>query len=457
MRNNFVNIFNLIILISFTSASKLIFISFDGFRHDYIEMYDLYNIKKLFLNEGVHIKNGLKNAFTTVTFPNHLTLATGLYPETHGIVANSMYDPNLNETFYAFTTKDNDTKWFAQNDLTNPIWTLNQLQNGKSAIIGGFPGANVPFKAQRPFYSEDYKNQLDWYEKINRIISLFSNNSINLGVLYFPEPDETGHEFGPMSNEIKKILRDIDLILGYLVIRLQDSGMDDVNIIVSSDHGMDTASFNKSIDLSDYIDVNLFKSYGGLTQINIFPNDMKNLDFIYESLKQIPNYNVFKRDQVPERFNYKQNERIGPIVMFGDVGYETFRANRSQFNWKSWKGDHGGDNDVLSMHPVFIARGPIFKKNFTLTKIVNSVDVYPLMCHILGLKYGVINGTLQNISHLLVDDYTFLNFGYMIDNLLNMAFIILFLFLLILFFRIKTEFVNNKNKFTFNSTTTRIF
>lgn len=317
--------------------SKLILISFDGFRHDYIETHNLFFIKKYFLNRGVRVKNGLINAFTTVTFPNHMTLATGLYAETHGIVANSMFDPVINETFYAFGSKDNDTKWFAQNEITMPIWTLNQIFSGKSAIVGGFPGANVPFANQTPFYTEDYNNKLDWYEKVNRIVELFANKKINFGVLYFPEPDETGHQFGPYSDEVRAILEKIDLLIGYLMIRLEDLNLlNTINVIITSDHGMDTASYSKSIDLSDYVDVNLFNIYGGLTQINIFPKNMSDLDFIYNSLKNIPNYNVFKHDQMPDRFNYKQNERIGPIVMFGDVGYETFKTNRSRFNWKSW-------------------------------------------------------------------------------------------------------------------------
>lgn len=319
------------------TESKLILISFDGFRHDYIDTHNLFYINKYFLNNGVRVKNGLTNAFTTVTFPNHVTLATGLYPETHGIVANSMFDPIINESFYAFGPKDNDTNWFAQNEITMPIWILNQIYLGKSAIVGGFPSANVPFANQTVFYSEDYANKLDWHDKVNRIVNLFANESINFGVLYFPEPDETGHQFGPYSDEIKSILEKIDLLVGYLMISLENLGLlDTINVIITSDHGMDTASYNKSVDLSDYVDVNLFNIYGGLTQVNIFPKNLSHLDFIYNSLKNIPHYNVFKQDQVPARFNYRHNHRIGPIVMFGDVGYETFRANRSKFNWKSW-------------------------------------------------------------------------------------------------------------------------
>ena len=61
---------------------------------------------------------------------------------------------------------------------------------------------------------------------------------------------------------------------------------DRLNLIITSDHGMDSASFEKSIDLNDYVDINKFDSYGGLTQINIFPKNCKDL-----SVKKINHLN----------------------------------------------------------------------------------------------------------------------------------------------------------------------
>lgn len=34
-------------------------------------------------------------SFPSKTFPNHYTMATGLYPESHGIVDNFLYDPTV--------------------------------------------------------------------------------------------------------------------------------------------------------------------------------------------------------------------------------------------------------------------------------------------------------------------------------------------------------------------------
>lgn len=77
-------------------------ISLDGFRYDYLEKIkhkegeaSIKNFTRL-INEGVYVKDGIKNAFITKTFPNHWTLVTGMYEESHGLIGNVMYDPIRN-------------------------------------------------------------------------------------------------------------------------------------------------------------------------------------------------------------------------------------------------------------------------------------------------------------------------------------------------------------------------
>jgi len=116
-----IKIFLVLLLISFidcstistkTSSSPppplLLLISFDGFRWDYPDIYKLPNFDSI-LKRGVRVKH-IDNSFATVTFPSHFTMATGLYEETHGIVANQIYDPILNEV--AGQSTMNHTKWW---------------------------------------------------------------------------------------------------------------------------------------------------------------------------------------------------------------------------------------------------------------------------------------------------------------------------------------------------------
>jgi predicted AlkP superfamily pyrophosphatase or phosphodiesterase len=261
----------------------LLLISFDGFRWDYLENYTLNNFQEYFIQNGVKVHTGLRNAFTTVTFPNHWTIATGLYPESHGIVANVIYDNELNETYYDFGPLDNKTEWFGQNQNAVPIWILNQLQgkeSRRSGIMGAYPGSNVPIANTTAYVTFDYEleSQLNWFRKVDMLVNWYMDdkNPINFGVLYFPEPDDTGHQFGPYSIEISKMIHNCDYVIGYLIQKLKMVGLyDQMNIIITSDHGMDTATEDHSLNLNEYVDISKFNSYGGLTQINIFPHDRK--------------------------------------------------------------------------------------------------------------------------------------------------------------------------------------
>lgn len=87
-----------------------------------------------------------------------------------------------------------------------------------------------------------------------------------------------------------------------------------------------------------------------------------------------------------------------------------------------------------------MASGPVFKKNYTQEKIAFSVDVYPLMCYILGIKHGIINGTLDNFKELIVEDFK--QYSFYLDNLFNMGFLIFFIFFLIIFVQFKLTFLD---------------
>jgi predicted AlkP superfamily pyrophosphatase or phosphodiesterase len=91
-----------------SSLPILLLISFDGFRWDYPDLYNLPNFNSL-IQRGVRVEY-IENNFATVTFPLHFTIVTGLYEETHGIVANTIYDSKLNATTTIYTM--NDTKWW---------------------------------------------------------------------------------------------------------------------------------------------------------------------------------------------------------------------------------------------------------------------------------------------------------------------------------------------------------
>jgi ectonucleotide pyrophosphatase/phosphodiesterase family protein 5 len=66
-------------------------------------------------------------------------------------------------------------------------------------------------------------------------------------------------------------------------------------------------------------------------------------------------------------------------------------------------GNHGYNNSLPSMHPIFVAHGPAFKKNFT-ARPFNTVDIYSLICHIINIDPLPNDGSLDNVKHVLADD-----------------------------------------------------
>ena len=180
------------------------------------------------MREGVKVNGGLNNVFPTYTLPNLWTLATGLYPESHGLVSNEFYDPLMKtELRNVSDREENDV--YNQKNISIPIWILNQLNQTserKSANLGGYPGSNVKIMNMSVAYSEFHLDETRWFERIDRLVELFTmeqSERINLGVLYFLEPDLTGHNYGPYSNEIAKTLLRCDALVGYLIQRLNET------------------------------------------------------------------------------------------------------------------------------------------------------------------------------------------------------------------------------------------
>lgn len=210
----------------FERSSTVLLISFDGFRWDYMEKFQTALTPNLhhIVNTGVKAKY-LENAFVTKTFPNHYTIATGLYEESHGIVANSMYDPVFKAFFHI---GNNETRWWNGGE---PIWITNQKAGGKSATVF-WPGSDVKIRGQYPTYYMKYDRHLSYEARVDRVIELLTRieEPPNFFTIYFEEPDHTGHLFGPDSKQVLSAVQKADNITGYLLRRLESKTLlDKVN------------------------------------------------------------------------------------------------------------------------------------------------------------------------------------------------------------------------------------
>lgn len=380
---------------SYSLPPKLLLVSFDGFRADYLQNYEFPHLQN-FIKEGVLVEH-VKNVFITKTFPNHYSIVTGLYEESHGIVANSMYDVTTKKHFSDLNYKDP----FWWNEAV-PIWVTNQLQENRSSAAAMWPGTDIPIHNTTPSYFMNYNSSVSFEERLNNITMWLSNSNppVTFATLYWEEPDASGHKYGPEDKDsMRRVLKKIDDLIGDLIHKLKMLGLwENLNVIITSDHGMAQCSKDRLISLdlcinrSDYTLIDLTPVAAILPKINKTE--------VYNKLKNCSSHmNVYLKEDIPARFHYQHNDRIPPVVLVADEGW-TIVQNKSSTKL----GDHGYDNSLPSMHPFLAAHGPAFHKGYKYNTI-NNVDIYPMMCHILGLEPHPNNGTFGHTKCLLVDQW----------------------------------------------------
>lgn len=202
-----------------SSKSTVLLVSFDGFRWDYMDKTETPHFDSI-VKTGVKAKY-VNNTFVTKTFPNHFTIVTGLYEESHGIVANTMYDPKFKSWFYLNNT---EPRWWNGGE---PVWITNQNSGGTSGIVF-WPGSDVKIRGQYPTHFVKYDHNLSYKDRVDKVVDLLTKKKPpTFLAMYFEEPDHSGHKYGPDSKEVLQAIRTTDNITGYLINQLKAKGIFD--------------------------------------------------------------------------------------------------------------------------------------------------------------------------------------------------------------------------------------
>lgn len=381
---------------SYSQTNKdtyVVLVSMDGFRWDYQKQFNLQNLKQI-AKAGVHAKS-MQPSYPTKTFPNHYSIITGLYPDHHGIINNVFYDAQLNESFSLSSKAKNDSRFYGG----NPIWNVAEQQGVKTASFF-WPGSDID--KRNPGIYKNYDNKIPYGARIDTVLKwlqLPEKQRPHLVTLYFDEPDHTGHNFGPLSQENKKMVIKMDSIMGALSRKLDQLNIGkQINLIIVSDHGMAEINNDKKVAVLDYLKPEWLGYKDVINPIMSLQAKPGYHDSIAKALKKVPHIKFWKSVDVPKRLHYGTNPRVHDFVIEAAKGYSLVGKESTHIKG----GTHGYDNNEKDMHAIFYAKGPAFKANKEVSTFQN-VSVYPLIAHILGLNIEEVDGKFSEVKNMLVD------------------------------------------------------
>ncbi|KAK1354884.1 Ectonucleotide pyrophosphatase/phosphodiesterase family member 3 [Heracleum sosnowskyi] len=387
------------------SHPVVILISSDGFRFGYQHKTPTPNIHRL-ISTGTEAETGLIPVYPTLTFPNHYSIVTGLYPANHGIVDNKFFDPNTNESFNQKTSSE--PKWW----LGEPLWET-VVKQGFNASSYFWPGSEVkkPFWSCPKKFCPPYDSTVKFEDRVDTILSYFdlpADEIPALMTLYFEDPDYHGHRVGPDHPLITADVARIDAMVGRLIAGLEEKNIfEEVNVILVGDHGMVGTCDQRSIylkELAPWIEIprDWIQRYTPMLTIRP-PADESPADIVAKMNEGLQStytgkyLKVYLKDKLPSRLHYSKSDRITPIVGLVDEGFKvemnkpeakqcagSLKAETSKSDDRSCAGAHGYDNAIFSMRSIFIGHGPRFPKGVKVPSFEN-IQIYNLVTSILNI------------------------------------------------------------------------
>jgi predicted AlkP superfamily pyrophosphatase or phosphodiesterase len=382
----------------------LVLVSIDGLAAEYLERFEAPHLVQLGA-DGVRARS-LIPVFPTKTFPNHYTIVTGLWPEHHGIVSNTIYDPDLDATF-RITDRDESTKtrWWGG----EPLWVTLERQ-GKVAATMFWPGSDVEIRGVRPSFWRPYERSFPGAERIAEVLGWFdlpADERPAFTTLYFHDVDSAGHGFGPESAEVRDALATVDGHIGALLAGLAARDvLERVDVVVVSDHGMAALDHERLIVLDEHVDTEALHivELSPVLGIHVPQEDAGQIGALVAKLDGIEHLSAWRREDLPERLHLRASPRTPSIVALADEGWRITRRKDLTSLWRLPAGGaHGYDPELASMHGVLLARGPSFRRGAVVDSFEN-VHLYELLAAVLGVEPAPNDGSLDVVRHLLRSD-----------------------------------------------------
>ena len=369
---------------SAASRPYVVLVSFDGFRPDYLERFHTPAFERL-AARGLRAA-GLISVFPSLTFPGHYSIATGLHPEAHGIVANRFYDPVRDDEFNFREREDTqDGAWWGG----EPIWVTAETQ-GMVAAAFFFPGTEADIGGLRPSHWRPYDGSVPNAARVEQVLdwlALPEDARPHLITLYFSLVDSAGHDLGPASADMRGSVEASDGLLGRLLDGI--AGLPHaarIALVVVSDHGMASPDRERLTVLPDLADLSGVRPAGSGAALSLHVGDPARSRALRDELNtKLTHARAFLREETPLHLHARGNPRFGDILVIPEgFGYVAGRRATDRVRPLLSPGMHGWDPHLPEMHGILLAAGPGIAEG-TALPAVRAIDVYPLIARLLDL------------------------------------------------------------------------
>ena len=378
----------------FAERPYVIVLSLDGFRWDYNQIIGTPNLDRI-AARGVRSK-GLQPVFPTGTFPNHFSMATGLFPDNHGLIANTFFNVELQKEF---RISDRDAVRNSAFYSGEPIWVTARTQGLQTASFF-WVGTEAPIGGYQPHIWKPFDSSVTFSQRIDSVISWLErpkDKRPQLVMFYYEEPDFTAHGYHPSeSEEVHRMVRYCDSLVGVLYARLQALPIaENIHLIIVSDHGMTPVDISRVVFLQNYLCDSWIKYSNFSSPMALMTIHPEKLDSAISALRDVEHISAWRPSEIPERFNFGTNPNIGNLVVLADSAWSI-----SQKPLETWRlGDHGFDNENRDMFGIFYAYGPRFARNRVVPEFIN-LQLYNIIAYLLNLKPAPNDVRLEDVYFL---------------------------------------------------------
>jgi len=362
---------------------SVLLVSIDSFRSDYLDRGVTPNLARI-ARDGVRAA-WMNPSYPSLTFPNHYTLVTGLRPDHHGIVHNTMHDTALGEFRNSDEKAVRDPRWWGG----EPLWVTAEKAGLRTATLF-WPGSEAPINGTWPGDWVGYDESMSMSQRVDKVVGWLARPAgkrPRLATLYFEALDETAHSFGPDSLQTNATLADIDAAIGHLLQGLAERGLrDSVNLVIVSDHGMAPVPASHALNMETLVDPADAGYVSTGEVLGFVPLAGREATAEKQLLGRHEHFECWRKSEMPARWHYGTHPRVPPIVCQMDVGWNAVTPQKLATRKPGApRGSHGYDPMDPSMRALFIAQGPSFRRNTELAPFDN-VDVYPLLAKLVGIE-----------------------------------------------------------------------